>query len=167
MPTRASTKRTLKPVQTALDLTVQFAQGDEDTAPATWVVPAKLQVRRWVKAALNGPAEITVRFVGASEGARLNHDYRGKSGPTNVLSFIYAASPLSGDIVVCVPVVMEEAATQNKDTLAHYAHLIVHGVLHLQGWDHQTKNEAEAMEALEIEIVTGFGFAHPYAMQTT
>ncbi len=164
---RASTKRTPKPIKAAraLDLNVQFAQDEDERESIECLLPSKPQIRRWVKAALRVPAEITVRFVGASEGARLNQDYRGKSGPTNVLSFIYTDSPLIGDLVICLPVVMREAAAQNKDMLAHCAHLIVHGVLHLQGWDHQTETEAQAMEALESEIVTGLGFAPPYAMQ--
>lgn len=125
------------------------------------------QVRRWVQAALQNAAEITVRFVGEEEGQALNRDYRGKDYATNVLSFVYASEPdpgpISGDLVLCAPVVAREAQQQNKTLEAHYAHLLVHGVLHLQGFDHETAKEARIMEAREREIVTRLGYIDPYA----
>jgi len=118
---------------------------------------------RWMRAALQAPAEITVRVVGAEEGRQLNREYRGKDYATNVLTFDYERSPLVlADLVLCAPVVAAEAAAQGIDIPAHYAHLLVHGTLHAQGWDHEKKREAEAMEALESQILLALGFADPY-----
>lgn len=143
----------------ALSLSVQYACNDE-------ALPSRPQVRRWVKAALEGTsAEVTVRFVDAEEGQGLNHDYRGRDYATNVLSFPYVPLPeMVGDLVVCMPVVVREAAEQNKTVEAHSAHLIVHGMLHLQGYDHETSDaDAEVMEAREREILARLGYADPYA----
>jgi len=97
------------------------------------------------------------------KGRALNHDYRGRDYATNVLSFVYASNPvISGDLVLCAPVVSREAQQQGKSIIAHYAHLIVHGVLHLHGMDHENDDDAQAMEARETEIITGLGFANPY-----
>jgi probable rRNA maturation factor len=127
-------------------------------------LPARSTLRRWVRAALERDTLLTLRLVGAAEGRRLNRDYRGKDYPTNVLTFVYDdGRPLSGDIVLCVPVVTQEARTQGKGLRAHYAHLVVHGVLHLQGYDHETGREARVMEARETEIVTRLGYPEPYA----
>lgn len=145
-----------KPDAPKLALSVQYALQDD-------TLPTRPQVRKWVKAALAGDAEITVRFVDAEEGRRLNRDYRHKDYATNVLSFVYSDEPVMGDLVICAPVVLREAREQNKTPLAHFAHLVVHGTLHLQGYDHIKAREAKAMEARETELVTRLGFADPYA----
>lgn len=127
-------------------------------------VPSKTQVRRWIKAALAQDAEITVRFVDEDEGRTLNQEFRQKDYATNVLSFPYATDPLVvGDLVLCWPVVQREAQEQGKGLEAHAAHLIVHGTLHLQGWDHEIdEHEAEKMEAQEREILARLGYPDPY-----
>jgi probable rRNA maturation factor len=154
MPTSASIKKTAK---SKLALAVQYIVTDAG-------LPTRPQVRRWVQAALTGDAEITVRFVGAEEGQNLNREYRAKDSATNVLSFVYTHTPVCGDLVLCAPVVAQEAQQQHKSMLAHYAHLVVHGVLHLQGFDHETENEAQIMEARERIIVMRLGFPDPYAV---
>jgi probable rRNA maturation factor len=122
------------------------------------------RVARWLRAALAAPAEITLRIVGADEGRSLNREFRGKDGATNVLTFVYEREPrVVADLVLCAPVVAREARAQGLDLEAHYAHLVVHGALHAQGFDHERAGEAEAMEARESAIVTGLGFADPYA----
>jgi len=118
--------------------------------------------RKWVLAALYCDAEITLRIVDAEEGQALNRDYRGKDYATNVLTFPLNEAPLMGDIVLCAPTVEKEAAEQGKPLEAHYAHLVVHGVLHLQGHDHENEADAGEMEALETQIVTKLGYADPY-----
>jgi probable rRNA maturation factor len=153
MPTSVSIRKTATAPK--LGLAVQYALVTEG-------LPTRAQVRRWVKAALAQDAQITVRFVDAEEGQALNRDYRGKNSATNVLSFIYESVPVVGDLVVCVPVVVREAQTQHKSAAAHFAHLVVHGVLHLQGFDHETEADAQVMEARETEIVTRLGYAKPY-----
>jgi len=125
-------------------------------------LPTRPQVRRWVQAALTENAEMTVRFVTEEEGQTLNRDYRGKDYATNVLSFVYTHAPVCGDLVLCAPVVTKEAQQQHKSIVAHYAHLVVHGVLHLQGFDHETEDEAQIMEARERAIVMRLGFPDPY-----
>ena len=154
MPTSASIKKTAK---AKLALAVQYIVTEAD-------LPTRPQVRRWVQAALNGDAEITVRFVDREEGQNLNREYRGKDSATNVLSFVYMHTPVCGDLVLCAPVVAQEAQQQHKSMLAHYAHLVVHGVLHLQGFDHETEDEAQIMEARERVIVMRLGFPDPYAV---
>lgn len=127
-------------------------------------LPVRAQVRRWVRAAQELPLQGTVRFVDADEGRTLNHGYRGKDYATNVLSFVYASSPVvMGDLVVCLPVVLREAQEQGKPVAAHLAHLIVHGMLHLQGYDHETgEQDAARMEAKEREVLARFGIPDPY-----
>jgi probable rRNA maturation factor len=122
------------------------------------------RVRKWVGFALEGPAEIAVRIVGAEEGQALNRQYRGKDYATNVLTFDYARTPVvSADLVLCAPVVEREAEEQGKTLEAHYAHLLVHGALHAQGYDHETGDEdALEMEALEILLMGALGFPNPY-----
>jgi probable rRNA maturation factor len=143
--------------QIALSLAVQYACNDER-------LPSRPRVRRWVRAAQELPVHATVRFVDADEGRALNRDYRGKDYATNVLSFVYESEPVVvGDLVVCLPVVEREAQEQGKPLMAHLAHLIVHGVLHLQGYDHETgQRDAERMEAREREILARLGYPDPY-----
>jgi len=132
--------------------------------------PTRHKLEGWVKAALAGrreKADLTVRIVDAAEGAELNQRWRHKPGPTNVLSFpangVEEIAPeLLGDIVICAPVVLREAEEQGKDTEAHWAHLVVHGALHLLGFDHLKEPEARAMEQLETEILIRLGYSDPY-----
>ena len=139
-----------------LALAVQYAGATQD-------VPTVAQFRKWAKQALRTDAEIALRVVDEDEGRMLNREYRGKDYATNVLTFPLADEPLlMGDIVLCAPVVAREAEAQQKPLLAHYAHLTVHGVLHLQGYDHETDAEAVQMENLETEIITQMGYADPY-----
>lgn len=130
------------------------------------------KVRRWVQAALFAPAELTIRFVDAAEGQTLNRDYRGKDYATNVLTFAYnegedvdADEPTRADIILCTDVLQREAAEQGKSVEEHAAHLIVHGVLHAQGYDHEDDEEATEMETLETEILAGLGLDDPYKVQ--
>lgn len=140
-----------------LDLVVQYACDRSG-------LPARPQFRQWARAALVGGGEITIRLVEVDEGRALNRDYRGKDYATNVLSFPYASAPrVCGDLVLCPAVVAQEAEAQGKTLEAHYAHLVVHGMLHLQGWDHEDDASAEAMEAREREILAGLGYPDPYA----
>ena len=140
-----------------LRLSVQYPAGKDQA-------PTRPQLRRWVRAACSRPAEVTVRFVGSEEGRRLNRDYRKKDYATNVLSFPYeSGARLSGDLVLCMPVVERESREQGKSPEAHFAHLIVHGMLHLQGYDHETgRDDAERMEALERKILDALGYPDPY-----
>jgi probable rRNA maturation factor len=126
--------------------------------------PHRPQVMRWLRAAQEHQASVSVRFVGLPEGQALNRDYRHKDYPTNVLSFVYDSEPMVvGDLVICVPVVLREAAEQGITVEAHFAHLIVHGMLHLQGYDHETgARDARRMEAREREILSGLGYPDPY-----
>ena len=136
-------------------------------------LPASASFRRWVEAALRGakrrkPAALAIRLIDADEGRALNRDYRGKDYATNVLSFPAelppgVALPLIGDLAICAPVVKREAAEQGKREWDHWAHLTVHGVLHLLGYDHIVEAEADVMEALETRILAGLDIADPYA----
>ncbi|HNW65491.1 MAG TPA: rRNA maturation RNase YbeY [Piscinibacter sp.] len=122
------------------------------------------KVARWIRAALAAPAEITVRVVDGEEGQALNRDFRGKDYATNVLTFDYSREPVvSADLVLCAPVVAREAAEQAKSIEAHYAHLLVHGTLHAQGFDHEKARDAKVMEARETQILAALGFEDPYA----
>lgn len=126
-------------------------------------VPSSSDLRRWLKAALTRDAEITVRLVAESEARRLNRDYRGKDYATNVLTFTYEDnSVLTGDIVLCAPVIAREAGEQRKELTAHFAHLVIHGALHLQGYDHEREEDARQMEALESAILVRLGFSDPH-----
>ncbi|MBH9553905.1 rRNA maturation RNase YbeY [Inhella gelatinilytica] len=121
------------------------------------------KVQRWIRHALDGDGELTVRVVGAEEGQQLNRSYRGKDYATNVLTFDYDTEPVVlADLVLCADVVEREALEQGKSLEAHYAHLLVHGTLHAQGWDHEDDAEAQAMEARESAILKRLGFADPY-----
>jgi len=153
MATPATSKR--------LNLSVQYACNTDDT-------PSRPQIRAWTRAALNADGmrggQITIRFVDLDEGQTLNREYRGKDYATNVLSFPYETEPVvQGDLVVCAPVVAREAAEQGKTLEAHYAHLTVHGLLHLQGYDHETgEDDAQRMEDKECAILASLGFDDPY-----
>ena len=140
-----------------LSLSVQYAC--EGAA-----LPPRPRIRRWVSAAQEQAVQATIRFVDSAEGRALNREYRGKDYATNVLSFVYETEPVVlGDLVVCLPVVLKEAKEQRKGAEAHLAHMIVHGMLHLQGYDHETgAAEAERMEAREREILAGLGYPDPY-----
>ena len=140
-----------------LQLSLQFAD------PSHRSQLPRHRVRRWVRAALQSAAEITVRIVGADEGRALNRQYRGKDYATNVLTFDYAHTPVVvADLIICAPVVESEARQQGIELQEHYAHLLVHGTLHAQGHDHEDDAEATLMETLESRILTGLGLADPY-----
>ena len=139
-----------------LSLSVQYADDRlKDTLP-------RPLLRRWVQAALQAPAQLTLRFVDAAEGRELNRDYRGKDYATNVLTFDYDNELVIADIILCSDVLLAEAAEQRKTVEAHAAHLIVHGVLHAQGYEHENDDEAEEMEAFETDILAKLGFPNPY-----
>ena len=146
----------------ALDLELQFS--DFPGIAAHRAVLRRPAVIRWISHALAAPAEIAVRIVGEDEGRSLNRQYRNKDYATNVLTFDYAQQPVvMADLVLCGPVIEREAREQGKVLLAHYAHLLVHGALHAQGYDHET-DEADAleMETLEILLLSAIGFTNPY-----
>lgn len=145
-----------------LTLSLQFAPL-ADPAAHRAALP-RHKVARWIRHALARDGEITVRLVDQDEGQTLNRDYRKKDYATNVLTFDYTQEPVvTADLVLCAPVVAAEAREQQKTLEAHYAHLVVHGVLHAQGWDHETSlADAQAMEAREVAILAGLGFASPY-----
>ena len=148
--------------QPALQLSLQF--GDVQDAARHRAALPRHSVARWIRHALQSDAEITVRIVDLDEGQALNRDYRQKDYATNVLTFDYTQTPLvTADLVLCAPLVAQEAAANKKTLQAHYAHLLVHGTLHAQGYDHETGDaDAEAMEALEIDVLAGLGFSNPY-----
>ena len=144
-----------------LTLSLQFAKFEE--APLHRAALSRHKVTRWIRHALESPAEITVRIVDAEEGQTLNRDYRQKDYATNVLTFDYTMEPVvTADLVLCAPVVAQEAKEQGKTLEAHYAHLIVHGTLHAQGWDHDLEEDAEVMEMRETDLMARLGFDNPY-----
>ncbi len=141
-----------------LTLTLQYAVNRAG-------LPARPSVERWVRGALARPAELTkltIRFVNTLEGRALNRAYRSCDYATNVLTFVYETQPLAGDIVLCAPVIAREARSQGKAPRAHYAHLVVHGVLHLQGYDRERALDAQRMESLEATILAKLGYSDPY-----
>ena len=146
-----------------LQLSLQFGPSAE--AAAHRELLSRSRVTRWIRHALAVDAEITVRIVDAEEGRKLNREYRQKDYATNVLTFDYQQEPtVMADLVLCAPVVEREAQEQNKTLEEHYAHLLVHGTLHAQGWDHETSEEdAEEMEAYETDIMKEMGYEDPYA----
>ena len=146
-----------------LQLSLQFGRDIEDVATHRAVL-TRSRVARWIRHALSLDAEITVRIVDANEGQSLNRDYRQKDYATNVLTFDYTQEPVvMADLILCAPVIEREAQEQNKALVAHYAHMLVHGALHAQGWDHLEDDEAQAMEQREREILAALGFDDPYA----
>ena len=149
----------MKNASKRLNLSVQYACHREG-------LPLRADFVRWARAALVGGGEIAIRLVEADEGQALNKEYRGKGYATNVLSFPYEIEPVTqGDLVICPSVVAREAAEQNKPLAAHYAHLTVHGMLHLQGWDHDNDAEAQDMEDEERKILAALGYPDPYAAE--
>ena len=146
-----------KKTKPRLSLAVQYG-----VAPTK--LPAPVTLRRWAKAATERDAAVTLRFVGKREGQTLNALYRGKEYATNVLAFAYDEVPrVAGDIVLCAPVLRDEARTQGKSLADHCAHLVVHGMLHLQGYDHDSVRDARAMEARETALLAQLGVSDPYA----
>ena len=140
-----------------LNLSVQYACNRDG-------LPLREAFRQWARTALVGGGDVTIRLVENEEGQQLNRDFRGKDYATNVLSFPYETEPrVMGDLVICPAVVAAEAQAQGKALAAHYAHLVVHGMLHLQGWDHEDDAEAQRMEDKEREILASLGIADPYA----
>jgi probable rRNA maturation factor len=126
-------------------------------------LPSSARFRRWARAALKRSAHVTLRVIGAREARALNKRFRRRDYATNVLTFVYSdLRPLAGDIVICAPVVKREARAQGISTAAHYAHLTVHGVLHLQGYDHVRARDAVRMERLEVRILKKLGYDDPY-----
>jgi probable rRNA maturation factor len=143
-----------------LSLAVQYATNSEN-------FPTRAQFRRWIKAALQRDVQITLRIVDEAEGRELNKSFRSKDYATNVLTFVYDdAVPLSGDVVICAPVVAHEARDQHKELHAHYAHLTIHAALHLQGYDHENEKDAIEMEARETAIMMKLRYADPYQVVT-
>jgi len=139
-----------------LSLSIQYASNEKK-------IPTRQQFRRWVKAALEQDVQIALRIVDEIEGRALNLSYRHKDYATNVLTFVYDdTDPLYGDVVICAPVVEREAKEQSKDLLAHYAHLSIHAALHLQGYDHIKKRDAEKMEARETALMLKLRYPAPY-----
>ena len=146
--------------QPELSLSLQFAD------PRHRALLPRHKVQRFIRAALELPGEIAVRIVDAEEGRALNRDYRGKDYATNVLTFDYSHEPVVGaDLVICAEVVEKEAAEMGIPLLDHYAHMLVHGTLHAQGYDHEEDDEAECMEARESELMQALGFADPYQVR--
>jgi probable rRNA maturation factor len=144
-----------------LTLSLQFGKF-EDVALHRAALP-RHKVTKWIRHALQDDAELTVRIVGAEEGQALNRDYRKKDYATNVLTFDYTQEPIvTADLVLCAPVVAQEAKEQNKTLEEHYAHLLVHGTLHAQGWDHDEEEDAQVMELRETDIMARLGFDNPY-----
>ena len=143
-----------------LTLDITFERTDDTSRR----LPTRAEMTQWVQAALEVPANFCVRFVAEKEGFELNKTYRGKEYATNVLTFDYQHEPTAeADIVICTPVLVREAKEQNKSFRSHLAHLLVHSALHAQGWDHETDEEAEVMEAREKEIMASLGFSNPYS----
>jgi probable rRNA maturation factor len=144
-----------------LSLSVQYASGTQN-------LPTRTQFRRWAKTALLHDVRIALRIVDEAEGRELNRSYRGKDYATNVLTFTYddvsQSPPLYGDVVICAPVVEREACEQHRDLNAHYAHLVIHAMLHLQGYEHDDEQDAAEMEKLETAFLAKLGYPDPYAV---
>lgn len=131
-------------------------------------VPVAARIRQWARAALAAEARVTIRIVGQAEGRLLNRSYRQKDYATNVLTFVFRdKAPLEGDIALCAPVITREARAQRKPVAAHYAHMVVHGLLHLQGYDHENDRDAAVMERREKALLARFGYPDPYKTPET
>jgi probable rRNA maturation factor len=155
--TARARRRRSRPAAPRLTLAVQYAV-------AAKTLPRPATLRRWAQAALERDFRATIRFVGTREGRALNARYRGRDHATNVLAFVYdGTTPATGDLVLCAPVLRSEAKAQGKSLADHCAHLVVHGMLHLQGHDHDTARAARAMEAREVALLAALGIADPYA----
>jgi len=127
-------------------------------------IPSRAELRNVAQSTLDRDASVTIRFVDGREGRALNRRYRGRDHATNVLTFVYDDDvSLAGDIVLCVPVVVREARAQRKTLRAHFAHLVIHGMLHLQGYDHERDDDAARMESREVALLRALGFEDPYA----
>jgi probable rRNA maturation factor len=150
-----------RPSPVRLSLSLQQGSGT-----GAWPVD-RSQLRRWIGAALQTDARLTLRLVGRPEGRALNRQWRGQDHATNVLTFAYGGEPLQADIVLCLPVVREEARAQGKRLRDHLAHLVIHGTLHAQGHDHENDRDADVMESLETRILRRFRIADPYAVGHT
>lgn len=158
----------MTPNHQAIALTLDLQVASDSAA-----LPTQAQLEIWVRLALGNTmpeAELTIRLVDEQESQSLNHTYRGKDKPTNVLSFPFESPPevelpLLGDLVICVPVVEAEAIEQDKTLEAHWAHMVVHGCLHLLGYDHIVDSDAEEMESLETQLIESLGFPNPYKEQ--
>ena len=148
-------KKTSKLSSAKLSLAVQYASD----APS---IPTRAKFRRWAQKALQRDVSLTLRIVDEAEGRELNKAYRGKDYATNVLTFVLDDAPLYGDIIVCAPVVAREAREQRKELLAHYAHMTIHALLHLQGYDHENDDDAAEMEALETKLMLELRYPDPY-----
>ena len=135
----------------------------QKAVPDALPVPSASLLRRYARMAVRSDCDVTLRVVGSAESKRLNSRFRKKRYATNVLSFPYRARPLAGDVVLCHPVIAKEAKAQGKTLAAHYAHLVVHGLLHLRGHDHLRKSDAARMERMEIRILRRLGFGDPYS----
>lgn len=144
----------------AVSVALQFAAHAPDA-------PAPTKLRRWIRAAASSASVVTLRIVGTAEGRRLNRAFRGRDYATDVLTFVYGRRPYRGDIVICHPVLARAARERGVALEAHYAHLVVHGMLHLRGHDHEGARDAERMEALERRILARLGFGDPYAVEST
>jgi probable rRNA maturation factor len=145
------------------ELTLSLQFGKIKDAEKHRAALARHKVTRWIRNTLEVDGEITVRIVDAEEGQTLNRDYRQKDYATNVLTFDYTQEPVvTADLVLCAPVIAKEAKEQKKTLEEHYAHMIVHGTLHAQGWDHELDEDAEVMELREAEILARLGFKNPY-----
>jgi probable rRNA maturation factor len=150
-----------RPSSADYSLAVQFASRLPN-------LPSEADFKRWMRAALEQAAQVTIRVVNAAEARNLNRTFRDKNYPTNVLTFIYhdqGSKALQGDIVLCAPVVACEAREQKKMIAHHYAHLTVHGVLHLAGYDHEQQADAQKMEAIEVAILASLGIPDPYSIE--
>jgi probable rRNA maturation factor len=155
--TRLARERAPDGTKPRLLLTIQASVDTTD-------LPKRAALRRWASAALERDARVTLRFVGGREGRALNRRFRGRDHATNVLTFVYDDDvSLNGDIVLCAPVVAKEARAQRKTHVAHYAHLVIHGMLHLQGYDHERDDDAARMESREITLLRDLGYEDPYA----
>ena len=158
------TRPARKPAEAASTRPARLALSLQLADPTDRTLLPRHRVARWLRTALERPAEITVRVVDAEEGRALNRAYRARDYPTNVLTFDYRKEPtVAADLVLCGPVLRREAAAQGRVLEAHYAHLVVHGALHAQGYDHEVAADADAMERRETEIMCALGYDDPYA----